>query len=403
MNMTAPVLPSAPDITKLASIETEAGLIGGLLMANDHIDRVADKLKPHHFFEPLYGRIYSAICRERSLGRAVTSVTIKQYFVDDEDFKELGGIAHLATLTSSGSAIIGIHSFAEQILDLARMRLLVGNLLKVVDRATDYEIEANDLAAEAEAAIAEVMDEGADATELSAGDCIGKALEAIGRHEPGVTCGIDAFDAAQGPIRRKNLAILAGRPGMGKTAAALSYARGVAEKGHGVLFISLEMSAEELGERMVADAAYDAHTGRGVPYDTIVNARVDAENMRRLVQTQEMLADLPLEVIDIPSLKIGGLATTVRRWKRRFAARGKSLDLVIVDYLQLLGPDYRVSGPYEAITLISKGLKAIAKSNDLGVMALAQLSRKVEERADKRPQLAELRVKIGMASCSERV
>ncbi len=385
--MTAPA-PANDAPAVIGNAEAEAMLLGGLMLANQTIDQVADRLLPEDFSEPLMGRIYSAIVREHALRRPVTPVTLRPYFTDDPAMLEMGGPGFLAQLTGSGASVVGIRGFADQVLELARRRRMVASLQAVIDSAGDYNIPANQLAADAETAIADASREQAGLKELSGSDCVGRALAAIERQDPGVTCGITAVDGSQGPIRKGNLAIVAGRPGMGKTALAVSYSNGATRKGHGVLFVSLEMTDEELGERLACDLAFDEKVQ--LPYAAVTEGRLNNEGLRAMARAQLQLRDMPLEVIDASGVTIHRLAAMVRRWKRRFAARGQSLDLVIVDYLQRLAAG-RGQNRYEAITEISQGLKEIAKANDVGVMALAQLSRKVEERPDKRPMLSDLR------------
>lgn len=382
---------SSPEPAQIANVEAEAALLGAMMSENRLIDRVADMVQPDDFSEGIHQSIFSAVLREHSHGRIANPVTLKPYFADDPSMAEVGGAAYLARLTGSGAAVVGATDIARQVADLAKRRRLVASLHEVITSGGNVEISVEELAADVEGALHEAMSETDGRTELSAGQCAANALSAIDRHDPGILSGIQAIDDAMGPIRAKTLAILAGRPGMGKTAVALGMAKGAAEKGHGVLFVSLEMSAEDLGERLLCDLAYDEDSGSGVPYDALVHGRVDREQGRWLLAAQERAAELPLHVVDVGSLKIGQLATMVRRWKRRFAAKGQTLGLVVVDYLQLLAPDYRMSGPYEAITAISKALKTIAKQNDVGVLALAQLSREVEKRSDKQPQLSDLR------------
>jgi len=271
---------------------------------------------------------------------------------------------------------------------LAGRRRLAAALTAAAVDASDCRRDVNDVAADVEAALLDTSGAKGGLIELSGSRCISKALEAIGKHDRGVTCGLPAVDDGMGPIRRKALAVVAARPGMGKSALAVSYALGAAHRGHGVLIVSLEMSDTDIGERMACDMCFDAQVQ--VPYAALVNGDLRPEQARSVNAAAEALADLPIEVVDTTALSVVRLAAIVRRWKRRFAARGQSLDLVIVDYLQLLRAPGS-NGRYEQITEISQTLKEIAKANDVGVMALSQLSRKVEERPDKRPALSDLR------------
>jgi replicative DNA helicase len=186
------------------------------------------------------------------------------------------------------------------------------------------------------------------------------------------------------------LVILAARPSMGKTAVALSYAHGVAAQGHGVTFASLEMRAAQLGGRLACDVLFDSEQGR-VPYSAVSSGTCTAEQRRSMTRAAMRIEDWPLWIEDLPSATTGRLAAIVRRHKRRLAARGKSLRLVIVDYLQLLSPDRRGKSLYEDTSAVSRALKALAKAEGVGVLALCQLSRGIEQRSDKRPTLADMR------------
>jgi replicative DNA helicase len=214
-------------------------------------------------------------------------------------------------------------------------------------------------------------------------------LDGFNNRETGVTSGIGPIDEGLGALLPKQLAIVAGRPSMGKSAVASSYALGAAAMGHGTLFVSLEMSAEELGERIAADLCFD--TSIQVPYSAITEKRVTPDQGRQICRAYDRLENMPLSIVDLASCTISKLNAIVRRHARRLAANGKKLELVIVDYLQLIRPDRHTENRTQEITQVSMGLKAIAKEHGVAIMALAQLSRSVEQRADKRPIMADLR------------
>jgi len=389
------------------NIEAEAALLGALMIENRLVDMAADKgLIAAHFFEPLHGRIYSAIQHERNNNRNANPVTLKPYFDSDEAMKEVGGPAYMAQLTGSGAAVIGAKDFTDQIIELARLRALVGIGRAIAERAgdTSMEISFAEVVAFAESEIADASQESLDGTsELSAGECADRAIKAgENAQRRGVLSGIPCVDEALGPIRRKQMVILGGRPGMGKSALASSMAIGAASRSlqlyqagevdrpSGILFISLEMSDEELGARMLSDATFQ-YDGRAVPYGLIESGQLNREQMRRVMEARDWLGTLPLQVIDIGQSTTGRINALVRRWKRRFAANGIRLELVIVDYLQKLRPDHKARDLYEKITEVSQDLKTLAKSQNVGVLALAQLSRGVEQRADHRPIMSDLR------------
>jgi replicative DNA helicase len=266
---------------------------------------------------------------------------------------------------------------------------MVEGLLATVTKAMDMEEPLELLAGEAEEAIASAMDErDIGRHERSAGEAAMAIVNTFDQAVAGVTCEvIPTLDKILGPIRPTHFDVGAGRPGMGKTAVAVSYARGAAKKGHGVLFFSLEMGGDELAERLLADDCFDEHR---IPYEAIRDRKLDMIERREVCRAQERLAALPIQIIDKAGLSIGQIRSMVRRWRRRFAARGQSLDLVIVDYLQLVRGERRMDR-IEVVSEVSRALKEIAKDNHLGVLALSQLSRAVESRADKRPQLSDLR------------
>ena len=176
---------------------------------------------------------------------------------------------------------------------------------------------------------------------------------------------------------------------MGKTALALSYAIGAAQQGHGVLFVSLEMSSTELAARMVADLCFNGNDG--VPYNAIRDGVLNDWQADKVCKARDTMHRLPFHVVDAGQLTVGRLNTLIRRHARKMAARGHKLELVIVDYLQLLSSDARGRSNYETVSEVSRGLKAAAKDHGVAVFALAQLSREVEKRPDKRPQLSDLR------------
>jgi len=371
------------------NVEAEAAVIGAMLADNTLIDRFADGLVAIDFYEQLHGRLFEAIVREHSLGKNVSPVTLKPYFHEDPALQELGGMGYLVTLTNilaAGAAL----SLIAQIKDMARRRALVDALHDAADMAGDMNRSREEVVAAVDAAI--TPEEGADGgiVQISAHDAFWEMVEESNNHASGVTApAIPSFNEAMGPARPHHLCILAGRPGMGKTCAAMSYALSAAENGHGVLFVSLEMSRNELMQRAASDMIFDGQYG--VPYEAIRDNNLTDNARRRLHDCGSRLRDMPFHIVDAGSLTIGRLNMIVRRYKRRMEAKGTPLELVVVDYLQLVRPDGRTNGPVEAVSEVSRGLKAIAKTHDVAVMALAQLNRGVEQREDKRPKLSDLR------------
>lgn len=375
----------------IGNIDAEACLLGGLMQPGGQIDRVADILRPVDFTEPLHGRIFAAIIKEYSLGRPVTPITLKPYFDHDETIMEVGGVKYLVQLSGNPVCLLGAVGFAEQVAELASRRRLVDRLKEVIEGASDYEVPVDTLADEVEGALADATNREADATKsLSLGKCIGLVADGFNDDASGITCGvIPTLDHCLGPICAGDLVIIAARPAMGKTTLAQSYGIGAAKQGYGVMFASLEMRASQLGAKAACDLLFD--TEMRVPYQAIVERTADEKQRRNIARAADHFETLPFHVEDLAGVTIGRLNRLVRRNVRRFAAKGQKLSLVVVDYLQLVRPDYRENNANAAISEVSRGLKQIAKEHDVAVMALAQLNREVEKRHDKRPMLADLR------------
>jgi replicative DNA helicase len=303
--------------------------------------------------------------------------------------KEVGGPSYLVKImSSSGVEVIGARDFADQIRELAQRRKLIDGLRGIIQGAQGH-TDVAELVAEAEDVLSDAADADHQAVQVTAAKAVSRVLEGFQTRATGVSSGIPPIDSGLGQLLPKQLVIVAGRPSMGKSAVASSYGLGAASRGHGVLFISLEMSADELAERIAADFCFDSDVQ--VPYAAITAGHVTAEQGRQIARSIDKLESLPFEIADLSSASLSRLNSLVRRTARKFKARGKRLELVIVDYLQLVRPDHKGKDRYEDVSEVSRGLKSLAKANGVTVLALTQLSRKVEERADKRPLMADLR------------
>ena len=396
-------LPPAPTLP--ANVEAEAALLGALMVDNRLVEDVQIRLKAHHFFEPLHGRIYDAILRLTDKNMIANPVTLRPLFEADEAMREVGGPAYLAQLTGSGAAVIGARDFAAQIYDLALLRALVGVGRDMVEGALDTSEDVAPLAQieRAETELYRVAEEGGSEGKVKS--FAEAAIESIknietalnnGGHLSGVTTGLDGVNTKIGGLHRSDLTILAGRPGMGKTALATNMAFSAAQRyirdqedcidmtksaGAAVAFFSLEMSADQLATRILAEQS-------GISSENLRTGKISRQEFQQLARASGELSTLPLYIDDTPGLTIAALRTRARRLKRQ-----KNIGMVVVDYLQLLqgsgrsGNDNRV----QEISEISRGLKQLAKELHVPVLALSQLSRAVEQREDKRPQLSDLR------------
>jgi replicative DNA helicase len=396
----APAAPSLPQ-----NIEAEAALLGALMIDNRLVEDIQLRLKPHHFFEPLHGRIYEAILRMTDKNMVANPVTLKPIFDGDEAMKEVGGPAYLAQLTGSGAAVIGARDFAAQIYDLALLRALVGVGRDMVEGALDTSEEVAPLTQieRAESELYRVAEEGGTANSVkSFGEAsilaVKQAERALnsGGHLSGFTTGLEGINAKVGGLHKSDLVILAGRPGMGKTSLATNIAFAAARRfvqeqeegqelakraGAPVAFFSLEMSADQLATRILAEQS-------GISSENLRMGKISQQEFRSLARAAGELSTLPLYIDDTPGLTIAALRARARRLKRQ-----KGIGMVVVDYLQLLQGTGKNSNDNRVneISEISRGLKTLAKELDVPVLALSQLSRAVEQREDKRPQLSDLR------------
>jgi replicative DNA helicase len=387
------------------NVEAEASLLGALMIDNRLVEDVQLKLRPDHFFEPLHGRIYEAILRMTDGNRVANPVTLRPLFEADEAIKEVGGPAYLAQLTGSGAAVIGARDFAQQIYDLALLRALIGVGRDLVEGALDTSEDVAPLAQieRAETELYKVAEEGgAEGRARSFGeaamDSIRNAEAALNRGGglTGITSGFTGLNSRIGGLQRSDLIIVAGRPGMGKTAFATNMAFAAAERflqdqadgiepakaaGAPIAIFSLEMSSEQLVTRVLSEQSQ-------VTAEQIRTGSLGRQEFASFARTAERLHSLPFYIDDTPGLTIAALRTRARRLKRQ-----KGIGLIVVDYLQLLSGTGRGANDnrVQEISEISRGLKQLAKELDVPVIGVSQLSRAVEQREDKRPQLADLR------------
>lgn len=385
------------------NLAAEAALLGALMIDNRLVEDVQLKLRAEHFYEPLHGRIYDQILKLADRNMVANPVTLRPLFESDVHMAELGGASYLARLTEDSTALIAARDFAAQIYDLALLRELIRVGRDLVTSATDTSIDVDPLGQIqlAEMALYKVAEAGEVSGSVksfaqSATMAVEMAERALksGGHLSGITTGLDGLNAKIGGMHRSDLVILAGRPAMGKTALATNIAFSAAQRlmqdqfrgeavsaGAGVAFFSLEMSADQLATRILAEQS-------GISSEDLRMGKISQSEFRNLARAAAELQDLPLYIDDTPALTIAALRTRARRLKRQ-----KGVGLIVVDYLQLLQGSGRGNSDnrVQEISEITRGLKTLAKELNVPVLALSQLSRAVENREDKRPQLSDLR------------
>ncbi len=385
------------------NIEAEQQLLGAILTNNEVYDRITSIIGSKHFFDPVHARIFETAEARIRKNAIASPVTLKAFLEDDSGLAELGGPAYLVNLAGASISSFAARDYAQLIYDLAIRRELIAIGRNISDKATKTDVsnEPGEQIVEAEQALYALSEQGqADSgfqSFLSAvTDAVNVANAAYQRDGglAGVSTGLSDMDKMLGGLHRSDLLILAGRPSMGKTSLATNIAFNVAKayrkgklhdgsegavNGGVVGFYSLEMSAEQLAARILSEASR-------VPSHQIRRGDMTEEEFRRFVDAAKALEACPLFIDDTPALPISQLAARARRLKRTHG-----LDLLVVDYLQLCRGTKAGDNRVNEISEITMGMKAIAKELDIPVIALSQLSRQVESRDDKRPQLSDLR------------
>jgi replicative DNA helicase len=392
------------------NLEAEQALLGAMLVNNEAHDRVSSFLEPHHFYDPLHQQIYEVASKLIAAGKQATPITLKTFFESAEPIDAgLTVPQYLGQLAANAATIINARDYGRTIHDLATRRALIIIGEDLVNAAFDSPVDfpPKEQIEEAETrlfALAETDKYGQGFLAFNAAltHAIEMANNAYQRDGglSGIATGLKDLDGKMGGLQPSDLIIIAGRPAMGKSSLATNIAYNVARArtrslaqrpdhkpddpshdGAVVGLFSLEMSAEQLATRILSEQS-------GIPSEKIRRGMIDEAEFKRLVEASQEMASLPLFIDQTGGISVGQLAARARRLKRQHG-----LGLVVVDYLQLLaGSARRASeGRVQEVGDITTGLKALAKELNVPIIALSQLSRAVENREDKRPQLADLR------------
>ena len=395
-----PVYRSAPH-----NIEAEQSLLGAILVNNDAFYRVSDFLEQKHFFEPIHQKIYEVTASIVRAGKVATPVTLKTFLPPDADVAGMSAPVYLARLAAEATTVINAADYGRTIYDLSTRRDLIRIGEDMVNLAYDAPVDFAPQVQidDAERRLYELAETGrydggfqrfSDALK-DAVDLASKAYQRDG-HLSGLATGLTDLDLLMGGLQKSDLVIIAGRPGMGKTALATNIAYNVAVDYRGqprpdgtietvsggiVGFFSLEMSAEQLATRILSEQTE-------IPSSKVRRGDISEEDFSKLAAAAQTMQSIPLFIDETGGISIAQLTARARRLKRQ-----RGLDLMIVDYLQLLSGSSRRAqeGRVQEVTEITTGLKALAKELEVPILALSQLSRQVESRDDKRPQLSDLR------------
>ena len=387
------------------NLEAEQALLGALLFDNAAYERLSDQLNASHFYEPFHARLFSVIEEHIRKGQLAEPIMLLERFKRDPAFEELGGIRYLADLVDRAPPAANAAEYARVVYDLALRRELIriGGDIAAGASHGDAALSARDQIESAEQQLYSLAETGASSSGFmpfadALRGAVEMAAEAYSRDGglAGVSTGLTDLDQKLGGLHPSDLVILASRPSMGKSSLAANIAFDVARhyawepqpdggkktvNGGVVAFFALEMSSEQMAMRLLAEVS-------GVSSDRLRKGEIDASEFARVRDAAIEIQSAPLYMDDTGGLSLPKLTARARRLKRQVG-----LDLIVIDYLQLLttgnsgGSDNRV----QEVSQITQGLKALAKELSVPVLALAQLSRQVEQRDDKRPQLSDLR------------
>ena len=379
-----------------SNIEAEQALIGSVLVNNDIIDEISSIISSSTFYDPAHTKIYEVIETLNNKGMIANPITLKNFFEKDNMLDEVGGTEYLVKLTRFSSSTKQAVDYAKIIHEmfLRRELVLISDKLSTDTlNANEQEQNAEDIIESAEKSLFDLAERGSFSQSYikfnqAIDQTIQMATMAMQSDQGivGIPTGLTDLDEKLGGLHKSDLIILAGRPSMGKTALATNIAYNASQhilkrqEKSSVAFFSLEMSSEQLSTRILSEQAK-------IRSDDTRRGKVNEEEINRYIETSRNIYNLPLFIDETPAITIATLSNRARRMKRLFG-----LSLIVVDYIQLMrSSSNKNDGRVQEISEITQGLKALAKELSVPVLALSQLSRAVEQRDDKQPQLADLR------------
>ncbi len=378
-----------------SNLEAEQALIGSVLVNNDIIDEISNITNSQKFFDPGHRKIYEVIENLNSKGMIANPITLKNYFETNESLAEVGGVDYLVKLTRFSSSIKQAIDYAKIIHEMyvRRELIIISENLAEESKNDEQNKTGENIIEDTEKSLFNLAERGNFSQSfLKFNQALDQTIEMATKARQndqgivGVPTGLTELDEKLGGLHKSDLVIIAGRPSMGKTALATNIAYYAAKKIHdnneksSIAFFSLEMSSEQLSTRILSEQSR-------IKSNDIRRGKATEEELNRYIETSRDIYELPLYIDETPAISISTLSNRARRIKRKFG-----LNLIIVDYIQLMRTNSnRYDGRVQEISEITQGLKALAKELSVPVLALSQLSRAVEQRDDKIPQLSDLR------------
>ncbi len=366
-------------------IEAEKAVLGAMLKDSDAVMDVIDKLRADDFHEKSHQEIYKVLLELFRKSIAIDLVTVYTALKEKKLSDLVGGMTYLSNLASDAYVSSNATYYADTVIAKARLRSLAEEAERIRSKAYEGGENAEEVLDFAEQRIFEIAQRSQKKAYQDISDVLVqnilqlRNLAQSGGQLPGITTGFTAVDKVLGGLHKTDLIILAARPGMGKTSFALNIAQHAAEAGNSVMIFSMEMSAEQLGARMLSMAS-------NVEMEKLKTGNLELDEWDAVGDSQERFEEMKITIDDTSEMPIIELKNKCRRLKAE-----KGLDLVIIDYLQLMSLGYNVSNRVGEISAITRAIKILAKELDVAVILLSQLSRKSEERADHKPMLSDLR------------
>ena len=374
------------------NIESEQSVIGSILLSNEMFDDINMLISSKNFYDPMHQKIFSAIESLIYKGMLANPITLKNFFENEKD--ELNIPEYLVKITKFSSSTRQTIEYSKLIYDLYVKRELIKISGNVIDSAklNDLDNDGQKIIENFEKSLFDLAEKGSFNSSLVKFDeamrqTIEMASNAYKNEDGivGVPSGLSDLDDRLGGLHKSDLVIIAGRPSMGKTALATNIAFNAAKKiqndgrKSSIAFFSLEMSSEQLSTRILAEQSR-------IKSNDIRRGKISEDQFDKFIETSKNVSELPLYIDETPAISIAAVSNRARRIKRLYG-----LDMVVVDYIQLMRASNFKEGRVQEISEITQGLKALAKELSVPVLALSQLSRAVEQRDDKKPQLSDLR------------
>jgi replicative DNA helicase len=361
------------------SLDAEISVLGSVMLREDAFDEVDHLIDPEDFYYPSNKTIFQ-VCRElRSSNKPIDSVSITTWLEKLGMLDAIGGVAYIGRIMEATPSTYHAEHHAQTVAGKSQLRKIIGVCRKAASDAMEGE-ESSEIIGEAESALLSILEKTATPHPMEIRDCLEEVFQRLDSGlPPGIPTGLEKLDELY-QLQGGNLVVVAARPSMGKTGLAVNIALNVARQGKGVLFFSLEQNRMELAGRFLScqSGVSSLKISRMEP--------IDDEDRLTLLEKSTELASLPIFTVDDPGITVNKIAAHSRLWKRK-----RGIELVVVDYLQLIEPDDRRLVREQQVATMSRSLKKLAGQLNIPVIVMAQLNRESEKRPDKKPRLSDLR------------